>query len=257
MQAMINIALRAARSAAEALLQTGDRLDRIKIVNDDPLDFISSADQDSEATILYHLQKAFPSHSFNTRLGEQIQGEEHEPTWLVDPLVGSFNFSRGSDRYGIAIACKIDNNLSHSVVLLPVMNEEFTASRGNGAQLNNRRIRVNDNKDEKHAVIVLDAEGVNPGQLANIMQKFGDSQDSVRMTGSSAIDMAFTAAGRFSAGWCINRDSIAQQAATLLLTEAGALVGSETGSPDTANASELIYATPKTFKEFVKIRQSD
>lgn len=256
MQAMINIALRAARAAAEALLQTGDRLDRVKIANDDPLNFVSSADKDSEATILYHLQKAFPIHSYQTRLGTEIQGEAPEPTWLVDPLIGSFNFSCGSDRYGIAIACKIDNIISHSVMLLPVMNEEFTASRGNGAQLNNRRIRVSDHKDNTQPVFVLDAEGVNPSQLASIMQKFGDSQLSVRMTGSSAIDMAFTAAGRFSAGWCINRGSIAQQVAILLLTEAGALVGSENGNPDTAKASELIYAAPKSFKELVKIRQS-
>lgn len=255
MHAMMNIALRAGRSAAETLLQNGDRLDRIRIINSDPVDFVSSADKDSEAIILYHLSKAFPSHSILTRLGENIEGDKETPTWLIDPLIGSFNFSRGIERYGIGIACEINGNIAHSVILLPALGDEFTASRGNGAQLNNRKIRVSEVKHKDQPVFVLDSEAANSSQLTVIMQSLASSDVALRMSGSSAIDMAYTAAGRFTAGWCINQNSFSQQAAILLLTEAGALVGSENGNPEITTASELIFAAPKTFKTFVKLRQ--
>lgn len=256
MHAMMNIALRAARSAAEALLQKSDRLDRIKIINSDPLNFISSADRDSEAIILHHLHKAFPNHSILSRISEKIEGDREAATWLIDPLIGSLNYSRGIEQYGVAIACKIDANLTVSVILLPALNEEFTATRGEGSQLNNRRVRVSDLKDNNYPIFALESEIANFSQLSSIMQSLTNSKASWRMTGSSAINMAYTAAGRFTAGWCVNQMSNSQQAAILLLTEAGALIGSENGNPDLNTASELLFASPKIFKSLVKIRQT-
>ncbi|MBS24150.1 MAG: inositol monophosphatase, partial [Gammaproteobacteria bacterium] len=135
MHAMINIALSAVWSASEALLQSADRLDRLKIINNDPANFVSSIDKEVELTIIYHLQKIYPDHSIETRLGEKIEGEANEPTWLVDPLLGSFNYSRGIDCYGIAVACQIEGTVTHSVLILPSRNEEFIATRGAGAKL--------------------------------------------------------------------------------------------------------------------------
>ncbi len=255
MQAMVNIALRAARSAAEALIQTSDRLDRIRVIDSDPSNFVSSADEEAESTIIYHLHKAFPQHSIRTRLGENIEGTAGEPTWLVDPLVGSLNFSRGIDPYGIVIACEIEGSVAHSVLLIPALNEEFTASRGTGAQLNNRRIRVSAEKKAEYPMFALDAE-INSAQLSAFISTLNINSASFRMSGCCAIDMANTAAGRFSGGWCINRGSIWQTAVKLLLTEAGSLLGTEDGNPDISASSELIFAGPKVFKTLVKLRQS-
>ena len=256
MHPMVNIALRAARDASEALIQTSARLDRISVVNGDPLNFISSADQDSEATLIYHLQKAYPNHSFQSRVSETIIGDAGEPTWLIDPLVGSFDFSRGSQNYGITIACQIGGIITHAILVIPGLSEEFVSTRGTGAQLNNQRIRVVDDGKFEDPLIAIEVDSDSPKQLGRIVTAMKTGGALVRITGNSAIDMAYTAAGRISGGWCFNRSSLSHLALSLILTEAGALIGNETGSPQINNATELIFASPRTFKALVKLRQS-
>lgn len=256
MHPMVNIALRAARDASEALIQTSVRLDRINVVNSDPLNFVSSADQDSETTLIYHLQKAYPNHSFQSRLSATIEGGDGEPIWLIDPLVGSFNFSRGSQDFGITIACQIEGIITHSILVIPGLGEEFVTTRGTGSQLNSRRIRVVDDKAFENPLIAIEAESDNAEQLGQVVTAMKIGGALVRMTGCSAIDMAYTAAGRLSGGWCFNRNSLSHLAVSLLLTEAGGLIGDESGNPQIAKANELIFACPKTFKALVKLRQS-
>lgn len=253
---MINIALRAARTAAESLLQTGDRLDRVKVIESDAENYCSSADQDAESTIIYHLQKAYPSHSYATRLGTTIEGTAGEPLWLVDPLVGSFNYHQGLNQYGIAIACKIDEAITHSVLLLPLLDEEFTASRGTGVQLNKRRIRVRNMENENSATIALNPHSDSLKVVPSLIEGLHQSNTHLRISGCTAIDMAYTATGRYAGGWCGHRASPAEHAASLLLLESGALLGSENGNPNLTDASELIFGAPKLFKAMVRLRNS-
>jgi len=255
MHAMINIALSAVWSASEALLQSADRLDRLKIINNDPANFVSSIDKEVELTIIYHLQKSYPNHSIETRLGEKIEGEANEPTWLVDPLLGSFNYSRGIDCYGIALACQIEGTVTHSVLILPSRNEEFIATRGAGAKLNSRRIRVFDEKLD-YPIYAFDADGEDTSLMTRLIKKVGLGQAIARVSGSAAIDMAYVAAGRMTGGWSMAPATVSKLAAGLILTEAGALIGTEKGNPDLTSSSEMIFAGPTAFKTLVKMRQS-
>ena len=143
----VNIALRAARDAADAIVHASDRLDRIKIIDKHPDSFLTSMDHEADDTIRYHLQKTFPSHSIHSRVSGHHAGENDEPIWFIDPLVGSYNFSSGQPQFAVSIANATGGVVKHAVLLSPLLGEEFIASRGDGALLNSRRIRVADHKD--------------------------------------------------------------------------------------------------------------
>ncbi|MBT6125839.1 MAG: inositol monophosphatase, partial [Halieaceae bacterium] len=144
MEPMINIALRAARKAGENIVRASDDLDRFDIVAKGVNDYVSEVDINAEQEIIYHLQKAYPDHAI---LGEEtgLSGDENaDYRWIIDPLDGTTNFTRGIPHYAVSIACLFKAKLEHAVIVDPVRQEEFTASRGRGAQLNGRRIRVTD-----------------------------------------------------------------------------------------------------------------
>ena len=142
MEPMINIALRAARKAGENIVRASDDLDRFEVKAKGVNNFVTEVDINAEKDLIYHLHKAFPDHA---RQGEEtgLSGDEDaEYRWIIDPLDGTTNFIRGIPHYGVSLACLHKGKLEHAVIIDPVRREEFTASRGRGAQLNGRRIRV-------------------------------------------------------------------------------------------------------------------
>ena len=256
MNPMINIALSAARDASEKILLGSARLDRLRITNKDPENFSTNMDQDSAYTIISQLHKAYPSHTIESRVGESIAGEEGQPRWIVDPLFGSLNYSQGYSSYGVSIAVIIDNLVNHSVLILPKSNEEYIASRGEGARLNKQKLRVYDENEFQNPLI-----GFNRGQITDsvslkIFELLLQQKAQVRISGCSAIDMLLVSTNSLIAGWCEARNSNSEQAAGLILKESGALIGSELGNPDLKSASELFFGAPKIFKNLIKLRQS-
>ncbi|MCP5149057.1 MAG: inositol monophosphatase, partial [Pseudomonadales bacterium] len=142
MEPMINIALRAARKAGENIVRASDDLERFEVRAKGVNNFVSDVDVAAEKEIIYHLHKAYPDHAI---LGEEtgLSGsEDADYRWIIDPLDGTTNFVRGIPHYAVSIACLYKGKLEHAVIVDPVRREEFTASRGRGAQLNGRRIRV-------------------------------------------------------------------------------------------------------------------
>ena len=138
MHPLLNIALRAARDASESLAHKAARLDRIKVLDSDPASFTTSADVDSDETLRYHILKAYPSHSIQSRVSGDHQGDEGEPVWMIDPLVGSLNYSCGYSRFGVSIAVSKDGNVEHAVIVCPMQNDEFTASMARMAAIISR-----------------------------------------------------------------------------------------------------------------------
>ena len=109
MHALANIALRAANDAAEALAHASERLDRITIIDNNPDSFVTSLDENADKTIRYHIEKAFPTHSINSRISGFKKGVEKSTVWLIDPLVGGQNLAVGYPAYGVSVACRIRN----------------------------------------------------------------------------------------------------------------------------------------------------
>ncbi len=256
MHALVNIALRAANDAGEALAHSSERLDKVSVLDSNPDNFVTSLDENANRTILYHLDKAFPTHSIQSRVSGLKQGTDKSTTWLVDPLIGGQNLARGYPAYGVSIACEINGVLSHSVIVCPALREEITASRGKGAQINSRRIRVNAEPKLGSALFAVNASAssleLQLGMERNLINQGG----SIRNCGVAALDLVGTAIGRLDGGWTDQKPSIGLAAALLILQEAGGLVANEAGNPNTSSANELIYGGPSVFKQLLKIRSS-
>ena len=253
MHPIITIALRAAHDAAEAIAHSSDRLDRVKILDDSESGFLTSMDKDSEKTILYHLKKAYPEHCYHSRVSGLIEGEDKNTVWLVDPLVGNWNFSRGYCQFAVSIACQIEGKVQHAVVVNSIQNEEYVASRGKGAHLNSRRIRVADRADLSDALISLNTKVDRFARMIELQRLLGEYQPHIRISGCTSLDLLATAAGKIDAGWACMENPVTLAAALLVLQEAGGLAGDQYGNPDLSKAQELVFANPKLFKQLLKL----
>ncbi|MCY4264184.1 MAG: inositol monophosphatase [Gammaproteobacteria bacterium] len=253
MHPMVNIALRASRDAADSLAHHVGRLDRLRIINEDPNHFLTSADQESEQTLIYHIRKTYPDHIIDSRVSGLHEGDSSSPIWLLDPLLSNINFATGYTRFGVAIAIRIKDRITHAVISSPLQNDEFIASRGQGAQLNSRRIRVTD-KSRTSDLIGLDASGQDSKVYFGLQEALFRGGASPRVGGSSALDVVDTACGRLLGGWCRRKPQHSLAAANLILLEAGGLLGTETGNPDLSTGQEQLFGSIKIFRQLLKYR---
>jgi myo-inositol-1(or 4)-monophosphatase len=253
MEPMINIALRAARKAGENIVRASDDLHRFEVKAKGVNDFVTEVDINAEQEIIYHLQKAYPDHAI---LGEEsglLGSEDAEYRWIVDPLDGTTNFIRGLPHYAISIACVYRGKLEHAVVLDPVRREEFTASRGRGAQLNGHRIRVS-------ALTSLEGALLGTGipfkdhcddkivPYSKSIEVLAAQCAGIRRAGAASLDLAYVAAGRLDAFWEIGLAPWDIAAGALLVREAGGLVADIDASDNYMESGNIVCGNPKCFK---------
>jgi len=257
MHPVINIALRAARGAAEQIIHVSDRLDRVNVIEDNNGTLVTSMDLDAERTLLYHLQKAYPDYSIDSRLSGYTEGADKDHVWLIDPLVSNRNFYKGFGSFCISLALKTPKGITHGVVLNPVNNQEFSASRGDGAQLNDSRVRIGKMKNLENAFVSLDPEqSLDDDFLPQLQAQLLALPVHLRMSGCPALDMVYVAAGRLDAGWCRQQHHTSLAAAQLILLESGALLSDPQGNPQTQGSKEMLFGNPKCFKHLLQIRQT-
>lgn len=254
---MLNIALRAARKAGELIERALERVDFVAFEEKGRNDFVTDIDNAAEKEIIYHLRKAFPDHSI---LGEETghHKKESDYEWIIDPLDGTTNFIHGIPHFAVSIACTYKGQLEHAVVLNPMMREEFTASRGKGAMLNERRIRVSSRKGLNGALIGTGIpfngyalENMTPYLAA--LQEIAGQTAGIRRAGSAALDLAYVAAGRFDGFWEMNLQPWDIAAGILLVKEAGGLISDFKGGNSSMDSGNIVCATPKTFKPLLQI----
>jgi myo-inositol-1(or 4)-monophosphatase len=258
MQAMANIALRAARGASQIMLRALDRLDGLHIELKAANDLVSEVDRDTETVIVAALHKAYPDHA--------IVGEEHgqsvaasngsDYTWIIDPLDGTTNYLQGIPHYAISLAVMRGKQIEHGVIVDPLKNDEFVASRGHGAQLNGKRIRVNPVTRLEDALLNT---GIPPGSIASdldsymaILKQFTGQCRAVRRLGSAALDLAYVASGRADGFWEIGLKPWDIAAGVLLVREAGGFVGDLTGGDDFMDSGDIVAANPRLFKLMIQ-----
>jgi myo-inositol-1(or 4)-monophosphatase len=258
MEPMINMALRAARRAGEQIVRASDDLDRLKIRIKSPNDFVTEVDETAEREIVEQLRRAYPQHAFLGEEGGREGPEDAEYEWVIDPLDGTTNFLRGIPHYAVSIACLYRGRVEHAVIVDPVRREEFTASRGRGAQFNGRRIRVSrlDGLDgallgtgipfRGHSDQHLEAYGQSLTTLAG--QCAG-----IRRAGAASLDLAYVAAGRLDAFWEIGLSKWDMAAGALLVREAGGLVSDIDGSEDYLESGRIVAGNPKCFKAVLQV----
>ncbi|MDE0951446.1 MAG: inositol monophosphatase family protein [Halioglobus sp.] len=253
MEPMINIALRAARKAGENIVRASDDLHRFEVKAKGVNDFVTEVDINAEQEIIYHLQKAYPDHAI---LGEEsglLGSEDAEYRWIVDPLDGTTNFIRGLPHYAISIACVYRGKLEHAVVLDPVRREEFTASRGRGAQLNGHRIRVSALTSLEGALLGTGIPFKNHCDdkivpYSKSIEVLAAQCAGIRRAGAASLDLAYVAAGRLDAFWEIGLAPWDIAAGALLVREAGGLVADIDASDNYMESGNIVCGNPKCFK---------
>ncbi|MEC8427943.1 MAG: inositol monophosphatase family protein [Pseudomonadota bacterium] len=257
MEPMLTIALRAARKAGELIERALERVDVVAFEEKGRNDFVTEIDQASEKEIIYHLRKAYPDH---TIVGEETGRSEGDSDyeWIIDPLDGTTNFIHGIPHFAISIACLYKGQIQHAVVLDPIKREEFTASRGKGAALNGRRIRVSNRRSLDGALI---GTGIpfNGYAMENMMpyltalHEIAGQTAGIRRPGAAALDLAYVAAGRFDGFWEMNLKSWDIAAGLLLVKEAGGMVSDFRGGNDCMKTGNVVCASPKVFKPLLQI----
>ena len=258
MEPMINIALRAARKAGENIVRASDDLDRFEIKAKGVNNFVTEVDINAEQEIIYHLQKAYPDHAI---LGEEtgLTGDEDaEYRWIIDPLDGTTNFIRGIPHYAVSIACLHKGKLEHAVIVDPVRHEEFTASRGRGAQLNGRRIRVSKLGSLEGALLgtgipFKDHCDDQLGPYSRSVELLAGQCAGIRRAGAASLDLAYVAAGRLDAFWEIGLATWDIAAGALLVKEAGGLVADIDASGNYLSSGNIACGNPKCFKAVLQV----
>jgi myo-inositol-1(or 4)-monophosphatase len=249
MHPMLNIAVRAARQAGDVIMRRFDRLDTLKIATKSRNDFVSEVDRQAEEVIIDTIKAAYPDHAILAEESGRQEGNEFE--WVIDPLDGTTNYLHGFPQFAVSIALREKGRLSQAVIYDPVRQDLYTASRGSGAQLNNRRIRVSGVKGLEGALLGTGFPFRQPEHMdtwiAMFRELFPQVAD-VRRAGSAALDLAYVASGQLDGFWEIGLNEWDMAAGALLIQEAGGLVGDFSGGHDYMGTGNIVCGNPKLFK---------
>lgn len=245
MHPLLNIAIQAARSASKLIMQFYDRLDRLQVEVKQQNDFVTNVDRIAEQEIIRTIQKSYPLHTIISEEAGLIPG--NDCCWLIDPIDGTTNFIHGIPHFSISIAAKRQEQLEIGLVFDPIRNELFTAARGEGAQLNQRRIRVSSANKLMHSVIGTGFTHMDTQQKTHYfqtLQRLHEEAASIRRAGSAALDLAYVAAGRFDGffEYALKPWDIA--AGALLIKEAGGIITDPQGSEQFLQSGHIVAATP-------------
>ncbi|WP_439101127.1 inositol monophosphatase family protein [Congregibacter sp.] len=253
MEPMTNIALRAARKAGELIVRASDDLERVGVRKKSANDFVSDIDELAEQEIVRQLQRAYPDHAFLGEESGRSGPEDADYLWIIDPLDGTTNFIRGIPHYAVSIGCVYQGKLEHAVIVDPVRREEFTASRGRGAQLNGHRIRVSKLASLDGALLGtgIPFKGHHGDRLpayAESLAVLAGQCAGIRRGGAASLDLAYVAAGRLDAFWEKGLSAWDMAAGALLVREAGGLVSDFDGSENFLDNGDIVCGNPKCFK---------
>jgi len=263
MHPLVNIAVTAARKAGNMILQAVDQLDSLKIEQKGINDYVTQIDKACEQEIIYIIRKAYPDHTIlgeESGLSELPNAKPSDITWVIDPLDGTKNFIHGFPQFCVSIGIMQNNRVEHAVIFDPLKGELFTASRGRGVQLNNRRLRIK--KDIQLAQALL-GHCVHQSQNADTLKKFCDLSkalypvcSALRNTGSAALDLAYVAAGRLDGCFLYGIKIWDMAAGSLMIREAGGLISDFQGNEGFLESGNVLTANPKVYPALLKIMQS-
>ena len=257
MHPMLTIATRAARAAGTVIHRSMDKVDSLKVTSKAVNDFVSDVDRQAEQVIIETIRKAYPDHSIKAEENGELNGNP-DFQWIIDPLDGTTNFLHGFPQFAVSIAFKQNGRLSQGVVFNPVNQELFTASRGEGAMLNDRRLRVSKQSSLEGALLGTGFPFRNQEHLDVYLETFKalfPMTAGIRRPGAAALDLAYVAAGRLDGFWEIALNDWDMAAGALLIKEAGGLISDFSGGNDYLQTGNVVAGTPKVFKEILqKIR---
>jgi myo-inositol-1(or 4)-monophosphatase len=246
MQPMLNIAVRAARSAGELILRSADSVSRLSVDQKGKNDYASEVDRMAEREIISIIKAAYPEHAILAEESGKHKGNDF--VWIIDPLDGTTNFLHGFPQYSVSIALKYKGKLEVGVVYDPLRDELFTAKRGGGAMLNSRRLRVTNQNSLKGALIGTGFPFKTDRDLDAYLGMFRALTTEcagIRRAGSAALDLAYVAAGRMDGYWEIGIMEWDMAAGILLIKEAGGVVTDFSFNDNYLESGNVIVGSPK------------
>ena len=254
MHPLVNIAIGAARRAGETIVRNLDRVGGVTVTEKSRNDFVSEVDRAAEQVLIATIRKAYPSHGFLAEESGRQPGDDY--LWIIDPLDGTTNFLHGFPQFAVSIACRHRGRPEIGVVLDPLRGELFTAARGEGAQLDGRRLRVSQRPGLDGALIGTgfpfreNRHWLKP-YLA-MLERVMDTTAGVRRPGAASLDLAYVAAGRLDGFWEVGLSPWDTAAGNLLISEAGGRVGTLVGG-DYLDGGNIVAGSPKVYSALIDL----
>ncbi len=246
MHPLLNIAIKAARAAGRVIVRHLDQLGQINVSSKGRNDFVSEVDHLAEAEIIRVIRKAHPEHGILAEEGGHRRGDEF--LWIIDPLDGTTNFLHGFPQFAVSITLLHRGRLEQAVVYDPLRNEIFSATRGSGAFLNDRRLRVSKARTLEGTLLGTGFPFKQQEHLDAYLAMFRSlllQTAGIRRAGSAALDLAYVAAGRLDGFWELGLSCWDMAAGALLVTEAGGLVSDFAGGERHLDTGNIVAGNPR------------
>jgi myo-inositol-1(or 4)-monophosphatase len=255
MHPLLNIAADAAIAASKIILRSLDNLDKITIENKARNDFVTEIDKKSEQIIIDTIHKAYPKHAILSEEIGSLEGTE-DYLWIIDPLDGTVNYIHGNPHFSISIGIKHKNKLQHGLVYDPLRQEMFHATNGNGAFLNNKRIRVSAHKELTGSLL---STGLAHNQMEYMESYFKVLKPmllptaGIRRSGSAALDLAYVASGRLDGMWQFALRPWDIAAGAVIVQEAGGVVKDCSGKENYWEKGNIVGGNPKIVNDMLAV----
>ncbi len=254
---MLNIAIKAARAAGAIINRASLDVERLQVNTKAPNDFVTDVDHAAEAAVIDTLLAAYPGHGILAEESGTSRGaRDSEYVWIIDPLDGTTNFIHGLPTYAVSIALTFRKQVQQAVVYDPARNDLFYATRGRGAYLNDKRLRVSRRTRMADALIGTGfpfRKGDDLGRYLRMMEAVMKVAAGVRRPGAAALDLCYVAAGWYDGFFETGLSPWDVAAGSLLVTEAGGLIGNFTGESDFIDRREVVAGNPKIYAQLVQL----
>jgi myo-inositol-1(or 4)-monophosphatase len=259
MHALLNVAVMAARRAGSVLIRKMKNLEKLAVKQKGHNDYVSDADRAAEETVIDCIHKHYPDHAIHAE-ESGVQGES-DTVWIIDPLDGTTNYLHGFPVFAVSIGVQVNGRMEHGVIYDPMRQELFTASRGQGAQVDGHRIRVSRRLHLEGSLIgtgfpYRQAEE-EIGPYLDMLRKVIHNTSGVRRPGAAALDLAYVAAGRLDAFWETGLSPWDLAAGSLIIREAGGIVSGLDGSENFLETGHILCGSPKIYAALAKLCASE
>lgn len=253
MHPMLNIGIRAARAAGDQIIRYMERVQDMTVNSKGRNDFVTDVDRHAETVIMDTIRRSYPAHAFLAE--ESGTHGKSEYQWVIDPLDGTTNYLHGFPQFAVSIALKYRGELDQAVIYDPLRQELFTASRGAGAYLNSRRIRVSQQKSLEGALLGTGFPFGDSDRLEDFINTFRaifPVTAGIRRAGAASLDLAYVACGRLDGFWEFNLNEWDIAAGVLLILEAGGIISDMDGGNGYLVSGNIMAANPRVHSEMSK-----
>lgn len=256
MHPLVNIAVSAARAGGSVIMRGYQNRDNLAVNSKQTNDFVTDIDKAAEKAVIAHIRRAYPDHDILAEESGATPGArgESDVQWVIDPIDGTTNFIFGMPHFAVSIGIRERGRLCHGVIFDPYKNELFVASRGRGATLDGKRIRVQ-RRNNLHGALIGTGMPFRPEQdkdgYLKILRRMMENTAGIRRAGAASLDLAYVAAGRLDGYWEDGLKPWDMAAGIVLVQEAGGIVGSSDGGTDFYQTGDIVAGTPKVFAALV------